>query len=321
MSEVNGKTVNTEPELYRRFRPKKLADVVGQPEAVKVLSGFFKSGQFPHAVLFHGPSGCGKSTLAYIVKDKLNCGRADFEKINCASCDPLETVRGIEQRMRISPLEGKTRVWLMEEFQALSRAGFAQQAMLDMLEFTPAHCYFLLCTTDPGKIIKAIQTRCTPVPLKGMSPENIREVLRKFWEKYDGKAPSTTRDVGEKIVEMADGSARTALVLLGKVLDLGSEEERLEALEKADTSKQGIDLARKLMDGRSKWKDIAPILKGLEDDPETVRRIILGYAAAVLMNGAENQRAGLLLEVFRTPNWDSGKPGLVGQCFEVYKEK
>lgn len=75
------------------------------------------------------------------------------------------------------------------------------------------------------------------------------------------------------------------------------------------------------MNPRSRWKEVAAVLKALEDDPEQLRRMILGYASAVLLNGAENGRAGLILTVFRNHNYDCGKPGLVQQCYEVYSEK
>lgn len=307
-------------ELYKKHRPKTLSEVVGQPEAVKVLGEMLRGRSVPHAILFAGSSGCGKTTLARILRMELGCKGMDFEEINCAAVDgAIETVRNIQQRMGGHPMGSPCRIWLLDEIQSLSRAGFAQQALLKMLEDTPEHVYFLLCTTDPDKVLATIRNRCTRIAVKPLQPKDMESLLRSVIGKEGTKVSD---EVVDRIVEKAEGSPRAALVSLGSVIGL-PDGERLEAVERSDARGQAIELARALMNPRFRWPDVAKLLKSLEgEEPESLRRMVLGYARSVLLGGGQSSvRAYNVIYGFEGNMFDSGAAGLARACWDVINGK
>lgn len=273
-------------ELHRKYRPKTLDQVIGQPEAVKFLKGKVKKGNIPHTILISGLKGSGKTTLARILASHLGCNpknESDFQEINCGVTeDPIGTVRRIQQTMNLYGMAQDNRVWILDEIGALQRAKYAQQALLKILEEPPSHVYFFLCTTDPQKLLPTIIDRCTHIRTKRISDRHLGEILDNVIVKEKLEIKDEIR---ERLIECADGSGRRVLVLLEQVMQLESEKEQLKVLVSTETKKQGIDLARKLIFSRPKWGELISLLKGLEDEePETVRRIVLGYARAMLLS-------------------------------------
>ncbi len=102
-------------EIYKRYRPKNLSQLIGQPEAVQMLEGMIKNNAIPHATLLCGPSGVGKTTTARILKKLLKCNDNDFEEINAADTRGLDTIRQIRSMMNLSPSGGQCRIYLLDE--------------------------------------------------------------------------------------------------------------------------------------------------------------------------------------------------------------
>ena len=150
-------------ELYKRFRPKSLDAVVGNGGTVAALQKFLKKGNLPHTILFKGPSGCGKTTLARILAKELGCGVLDLREYNSADFRGIDTIRDISRIMTNAPAAGNCRVFILDEAHQLSKD--AQNAALKILEDTPKHVYFFICTTDPQKLIATIRSRCTEMPV------------------------------------------------------------------------------------------------------------------------------------------------------------
>jgi DNA polymerase III gamma/tau subunit len=304
-------------ELYRKYRPKKLADVVGQDSAVKIIEAKLSKKEWPHAVMFQGPSGCGKTTLARIIKTRLKCREHDFRELNCADIRGIEAIRNIREEMPLSPLGGKCRIYLIDEAHKLTND--AQNAMLKMLEDTPDHVYFMLATSEPGKLIKAIQTRCLPIAVKAVGLKTLCELIASVIQKAFAPEEFPPDDVIEKIAELADGSPRTALVLLDKIRHAENATESMEILEKSDVNKFVIDLCRTLINPSKTWKDTQEVLKAMEEEPETIRRRVLLYVNSILLgpNTRMHGIAYLIIQCFRDHVFDCGKAGISAACWEV----
>lgn len=302
----------TATELYRKHRPTTFKAVIGQQRAVSMLKEMVTNDRVPHALLFVGGSGCGKTTLARIIKEKMECSDNDFVEVNCADFRGIDMVREIRNRMGLSPIGGKCRMWLIDECHQLSKD--AQNALLKMLEDTPAHVYFMLATTDPQKLLTTIRTRCTEVKLVELKAADMTALLQTTAEK-EGKTLS--EEVLARLVEYACGSARKALVLLNQVINIEGDEAQLDAIASSDSKTKAIELARALLQ-KAPWAEVAAILKDLDEEPESLRRMVLSYASNVLLGGGKAApRAFLLCDVFQHHFYDSGKPGLVTACYAV----
>ncbi len=300
-------------ELYRRFRPKNFKQVIGQPQAVKQLEGFLTNGGVPHSVLLTGPSGVGKTTLARILQKKLDCHVSCFREINCADSRGVDTVREIKAEMRHLPLIGKCKIYLLDEVHRTT--GDAQSALLKILEDTPKHVHFMLATTDPQKLLNTIRTRCTEIKLQPVSEQQLKELLSSILAKENIKIDSA--EVVERIAEVADGSPRKALVLLQQVSML--QGSQLEAVQKSDVRRVAFDIAKHLMwESKPNWPKLAEIIKGCEEEPESIRRLILSIATTEMLKANKNAgRAYNVILAFEGDFFTSGRAGLVRAAYEV----
>jgi DNA polymerase-3 subunit gamma/tau len=300
-------------ELYKKYRPKTFKGVLGQEAAVSSLVKLIEKGQVPHAILLSGPSGCGKTTIARILKNVLQCSDADFTELNCADFKGIDMIRDIRRHSSLHPLAGKCRMWVIDEAHKLTND--AQNAFLKILEDTPSHVYFVLCTTDPQKLLKTIITRCTEIKLQPLSHKDLTLLIQRVAYK---EGAQLSEEVVDEIVEAADGSARKALVILEQVLQLPPEQQ-VDAVRSMSLNKdKAIDLARALIDPRTQWADVAKILSNLDDDPEAVRNLVLEYARKVLLGGGKlAPRAFKVIDVFSANFWDSKRAGLAAACYEV----
>ena len=303
--------------LYNKYRPCRFKDVVGQEKVISTLQSYLQNGGLPHALMMVGSSGVGKTTVARILKNKLGCADGDFQEIDCAAKDGPDQIRDIRQFVSVCPIGGKSRIWFLEEVQSLSRAGFCQQSLLKVMEDCPSHAYFLLATTDPTKIIKAIHTRCKRVDFHSLSVNILVDLVTDVANK-EGKA--ITKAVADAIAESADGSPRQALVTLEEVLTLGTEADQLEAVVPSTVAKGVDELVKALLWEKPKWKSIADILSGLKgEDVEGLRRRILATAATCALKADRNsERAAAVASEFSFDTFASGFAGLVVAAHRVF---
>jgi len=305
-------------ELYKKYRPTSIKELVGQQEAVSVLNKLIENNKIPHAVLFTGPSGCGKSTCARILKKHLSCSDIDFIELNCADSRGIDTIRDIRSRMGLAPVNGTSKIYFLDESSKLTND--SQSSLLKMLEDTPSHVYFILATTDPQKLLHTIHTRCTEIKLSLLSDNDIKALINSVVSKEKKKI---TEEVTSRITECAEGSARKSLVLLGSIIELDNEEQQLDFLQKSDQKRQAIDLCRALMNIKSNWSDITKIIKDLDEEVETVRYCVLGYANSILLSNNIKMapRAYLIITCFSDTFVYSKKPGLTAACWEIMGNK
>jgi DNA polymerase-3 subunit gamma/tau len=301
--------------LYSKHRPAKLETVLGNEETIGSLKSVLERERkdIPHAFLFYGPSGCGKTTLARIVAQTLGCSEWEFKEVDSADFRGIDTIRDIRKQMNLKAMNSPCRVWLLDECHKLTNE--AQNALLKALEDTPPHIYFLLATTEPQKLLKTIVNRCLPCPVTRLTKDFLLKLLRKTVSK-EGKKVSL--DVLERVAKECNGSPRSALVLLDKIIDMDAA-EMSAAIKLLDSKEaQVIDLCRALYN-REKWEKVRNILLALEEeeeDEEQIRQAVLGYFSKVLL-GKFSPNAFLILDVFRHPFFDSGRAGLVMACYEV----
>jgi len=305
--------------LYTKYRPTSFHEIVGNKLAIQALKSALEKTNHSHVYLFTGPSGTGKTTTARIVANMLGADELDIKEINSSNNRGIDTAREIQQRMGLIPMSGCT-VYIIDEIQKTT-SDF-QNAMLKPFEDTPDYVYFILCTTDPQKLIKPLKTRCTEVKFELLSSDEISKIIIRV---NDLESIGLSNNIIEEIADKSEGCPRKALVLLERIASLGTEKEQLQyiksnILEEDDT--EIIELCRALLDDKNKWNSIATILKKLNianklDDPEQVRYAVLGYMNAVLLNGKMNDRAIKALEAFSENTYNNGKSGITLACLSA----
>ena len=303
--------------LHIDYRPKTLKDVMGNKATVASIESILsRSKDYPHAWLFTGPSGCGKTTLARIVADRLGISSMDLQEINNANFRGIESAREIQEQMRNRPLGGKYRAWILDECHQATKEFWS--AMLKPLEDTPEHVFFFLCTTDPQKLLKTIVNRCEAARfvVESLSDIQVASLLQSVIKTEGASVPD---EVVKQISVDCLGSARAALGMLDKIIDM-EPDSMLEAAKKAAAEQsETIDLCRALLN-KSSWIKVAPILRGLEAEPEQIRQAVLGYMNAVLSK-EDNFRAWTVMDALREPLHYNGKAGLTMACYEAVNAK
>lgn len=300
-------------ELYRKYRPETLEDMVGNEATIKSLKKELENGS--HVFLMTGPAGCGKTTLARIMAKEVNAGPLSIHEINSAENRGIDTAREIMEQMRYNPSDGDSIVWILDEMHQITTAG--QNALLKALEDTPSHCYFFLCTTDPQKLISALKTRCSVINVKPLNDEEMLYLLKRTARSEKIKIGN---EVYERICEIAQGGSRKALKLLAKVIYLDNDEERLEVLKAGEDNEasQSIELCRALLVKGTKWATLAKLIKAIDmSDAEKVRQGVMGYMNAVLLNGKATPEAVSAMQAFSSADtYKNGKNAITVACLD-----
>jgi len=313
--------------LDTRVRPGTLAAMAGNKTTKAAVESLFERREnFPHAILITGPTGCGKTTLGRIIADMLGAKSDDYRETDSAQYNGIDTVREIHNQMRFKPRhpESKCRVWLFDECHQIGQGGDseknrAQSGMLKMLEDAPDHVYFILCTTDPHRLLKTVRGRCTTLEVSRLDEDTMTALIKKTARR---EKTVISDAVTEMIVEKADGHPRNAMKLLEKVIGLTEEQAQEVVDEEERLQSEGIELCRELLSIKPNWKKVAGILTGLKDqDEEGIRRLVLGYCNSILLKG-NNFNAFLIMDEFSQPFYDIGTPGLTLACYKsVFNEE
>ena len=300
--------------LYNKYRPTNLTQIRGNSEVVATLEGMLEDKEsFPHSFLLHGPTGCGKTTVARIIANELGCHPNDYMEIDSADYRGIDTIRELRRNSAFLPSSGKVRVWVSDE--AHQNSGDAQSALLKLLEDPPPHAYFILCTTEPGKLLPAIRGRCINLEMSLLTDKQMNVLLKQITR---AEGNSLDNEIYEQIIQDSLGHPRDAIQILEKVLSVDPDQRLKVAQQTAERHSQVIELCRILINGGS-WNKCKEILKGLKgQNAESVRRAVLGYAQSVLLNGA-NDQAAAVIETFWEPTYDIGFPGVVYACYSVLK--
>ena len=271
--------------LAVKYRPADLADVVGQEDVVDALEQTLKRGT-AHAFLFTGPSGVGKTTLARIVCKRLGVASSNIIEVDAASnsgVDPMREVVAASRYLGFGDNPG--RAVIIDECHALSKQ--AWQSLLKPIEEPPAHVYFLLCTTDPGKVPATIVTRCQNYKLREVPGKALFSLLDRV---SAAEGMDTPDSVLERILDAANGSPRQALTLLDTVRGVTDDRAVANLLAGAQEDPEIIDLCRAIAN-RAPWSELMALIKGLpSDNAEGARIVISRYLASCAM-GAKDRVA------------------------------
>lgn len=221
--------------LYRKWRPLKFADVIGQKHITDTLKAQITTNRLSHAYLFSGTRGTGKTTCAKILARAVNCQNPkdgdpcgeceacksildgsvlDVVEIDAASNNGVDNIRDIREETRYAPAAVKKRVYIIDEVHMLSVGAF--NALLKTLEEPPSHVLFILATTEIHKVPATILSRCQRFDFRRITPDDIAVRLCEV-----AKAENINlTDGGAKLIaRLADGAMRDALSMLDRTAE------------------------------------------------------------------------------------------------------
>jgi len=213
--------------LYRKYRSKSLADVVGQDHITDILSRALKSDRIAHAYLLTGPRGVGKTSIARILAHEINklpysddSTHLDIIEIDAASNNGVEDVRDLREKVQIAPTSAAKKVYIIDEVHMLTKPAF--NALLKTLEEPPAHVVFILATTDVEKIPATIVSRTQRFGFRAISPVDAVKHLKHIAQEENIKVDEAALQL---IAERGDGSFRDSISLLDQLSSLADKEQ------------------------------------------------------------------------------------------------
>ncbi len=304
--------------LYQDVRPKTFEDVIGNTAEIRSLQKLVKNKKHPHVYLFQGPSGCGKTTLARILAEAFKCSSMNIREINAAQLRGIDTIRDLQQNVvPYAPMGGGSRMIIFDEAHMMTRD--AQNGLLKMLEDIYEYQYYVLCSTEPKKIINTIRTRSNIIEVKKLNDSDMLELLETSIEKTNMEAISDS--VYSAILAGADGCPRSALMLLEKQAGLKEQDALKITKGFTEDTPEAIELCRALINKKD-WNVITTIYKKLKDiEPEGIRRMLLGYLHTCLLNprGISGDSIARAIGELSDNVYDSGKAGILSAIYFARK--
>ena len=230
--------------LALKYRPIILKDLIGQEIISETIFNSIKFNKIPNAFLFHGIRGTGKTSIARIIAKALNCDNGienlcknklcknceaisnsshlDVIEQDCATATGIDSVRDLIEFCRYPPSMGKFKVLILDEIQAMSKAG--AQSLLKILEEPPSYVKFVFCTTEIKKILITMLSRCSRFDLSRVKYDTLFEYLKKIKALENG---NISDDALKLICKCSEGSVRDALSLLDRALLNNSENKEI----------------------------------------------------------------------------------------------
>jgi DNA polymerase-3 subunit gamma/tau len=222
--------------LYRKYRPARFSDVVGQEHVTGPLSTALGAGRINHAYLFSGPRGCGKTSSARILARSLNCelgptaepcgvcpscvslapggpGNIDVTELDAASHGGVDDTRELRDRAFFAPAESRYRVFIVDEAHMITTQGF--NALLKIVEEPPEHLVFVFATTEPEKVLPTIRSRTHHYPFRLIPPGTLRGLLERICAE---EGAVVAPPVFPLVIRAGGGSARDSLSVLDQLL-------------------------------------------------------------------------------------------------------
>jgi DNA polymerase-3 subunit gamma/tau len=221
--------------LYRKYRPQSFDEVVGQEAVVRTLQNAIEHDQVRQAYLFAGPRGTGKTSMARILAKALNCAGTmgptaspdktchvcvaigngtslDVVEMDAASQRGIDDIREIRERVVLQPVEGRYKVYILDEAHQLTAA--AWNALLKLIEEPPPHLLFVFCTTDLNSVIATVRSRCQTFVFQRPRLPELVTLLRRV---ADGEGIEASDSALSLIARGARGSFRDAVSTLDQL--------------------------------------------------------------------------------------------------------
>ncbi|MBV8395716.1 MAG: DNA polymerase III subunit gamma/tau [Actinobacteria bacterium] len=219
--------------LYRKYRPQTFAEVVGQEAVVRTLTNAITTGKVRQAYLFAGPRGTGKTSLARILAKSVNCAQGptptpdntchacvsisngtslDVVEMDAASQRGIDDIRDIRERVVLQPVEGRSKVYILDEAHQLTDA--AWNALLKLIEEPPPHLLFVFCTTELAKVLPTVRSRCQTFVFQRPRLPDLLKLLRRV---ADGEGMDVPDAALALVARAARGSFRDAVSTLDQL--------------------------------------------------------------------------------------------------------
>ncbi len=231
--------------LYRKWRPARFDQVIGQEHVTHTLKNAVAAGRIGHAYLFSGPRGTGKTTTARLLAKAANCLHDDLAERPCDDCHPckavnesrlldlieidaasntgVDDIRDLRDKINFAPSEGRFKVYIIDEVHMLSTAAF--NALLKTLEEPPPHAMFVLATTEEHKVPLTIKSRCQQFNFRLLTTQEIIGRLNWLTEQED---LTVEKEALLMIARHGNGSLRDAESLLDQLVTVPGDTITLE---------------------------------------------------------------------------------------------
>lgn len=278
--------------LYRKYRPKSFEEVVGQDTTISLLKDSIINDKISHAYIFFGPRGTGKTSAAKIFAKTINClnpvdgepclqcenclqagSNPDIYEIDAASNNGVEQIREIIDNIKLSPINSKYKVYIIDEVHMLSTSAF--NALLLTLEEPPSHVVFILATTNIENVPITVLSRCQRLDFKRISMNHLKDKLNQIVEL---EQIDITSDAIDEIAEYSEGGLRDALSILDQLSKLSKKidvEDVVSALGTVSDAKIG-ELCQAVSEGdKDKIVGFIDTLRSVSADYKTVVKKII----------------------------------------------
>lgn len=224
--------------LYRKYRPLKLADVVGQDDTIRQLQTQLTNQKISHGYLFVGARGCGKTSVARIFAHEINHfdyqledNYVDIIEIDAAVFTMVENIRELRDKAMLAPTTGKYKVYIIDEIHMLSKNAF--NALLKILEEPPEHVVFIFATTNPEKIPATILSRVQIFHFKLADKSIMQPFLENICQK---EGINIEKDALSLLIEQGGGSFRDSLSIIDQLSNLHPDKSTLITTEEVSSA-------------------------------------------------------------------------------------